>query len=259
VSKLLTVLGRITKLIMPKINLSLAHKTNLIPTAISLIFKTSDSFDFQPGQFFSMLVAPKEYRSYSCFYADSKAPTFYPNGNLPDLTEGKYLGFMVNTKPNGTGSHFFMDIKDGDKVVAIGANGKFLLEHGNRPKAFIATSTGLAPFVEMIKQTLTQNPDQEILVFFGVWQPKDDFARQFFADYPQVRVITCCDECPKEDLSETVKLGRVTQIIPEMLGDQLPEYDFYICGNQFMVEATEILLREKGSTTIYMEKFGSSK
>jgi NAD(P)H-flavin reductase len=247
---------------MPKINLELVHKTNLIPTAISLIFKTTDEFTFEPGQFFSMLVGPKEYRSYSCFWSDSKAPKFYDN-DLADLKEdqkeGKYLGFMVNIKPNGVGSHFFMDIQNGDQVVAIGGNGKFLLEAGNRPKAFVASSTGLAPFVEIIKQTLNENPNQEILIFFGVWQPADEFAIQFFKDTTQVKVIVCCDECPEEQLSDTVKLGRVTQVIPEMLGDKLPDYDFYICGNQFMVEATEELLRSKGSTTIYMEKFGSVK
>ncbi len=243
---------------MPKINLQLVHKTNLIPTAISLVFKTTDNFEFKAGQFFSMLVGPKEYRSYSCFWSDSQAPKFYDN-DLEDLQEGKYLGFMVNTKPNGVGSHFFMDIQNDDQVVAIGGNGKFLLEAGNRPKAFVATSTGLAPFVEIIKQTLKENPNQEILVFFGVWQPTDEFAIQFFKDTPQVKVIVCCDECPEEKLTETVKLGRVTQVIPDMLGDQLPNYDFYICGNQFMVEATEELLQSKGSTTIYMEKFGSSK
>ena len=242
---------------MPKINLTLVHKTHLIPTAVSLIFKTDDEFKFQPGQFFSMLVAPNEYRSYSCFYADAKAPKFYDN-DLEDLTTGKYLGFMVNTKPNGKGSHFFTDIEVGDNVVGLGANGKFLLEAGDRPKAFVASSTGLAPFVEIIKQTLTENPAQKILVFFGVWQPTDDFASQFFTDYPQVQVITCCDECPVELLNDNTKLGRVTTVIPEVLGDQLPNYDFYICGNQFMVEATEELLKQKGSTTIYMEKFGSS-
>lgn len=242
---------------MPKINLTLVHKTFLIPTAVSMIFKTEDDFEFLPGQFFSMLVAPKEYRSYSCFYCSSQAPRLYLN-SLPDLKKGRYLGFMVNTKPGGQGSHFFENIKVDDQVVAIGANGKFLLNNNKRPKAFVASSTGLAPFIELIKQALEQDSNQKILVFFGVWKPVDDFAKQFFESTSQVQVITCCDECPEDLLSDTVKLGRVTKVIPEYLGDRLPAYDFYICGNQFMVEATEKLLEEKGSKTIFTEKFGSN-
>ena len=242
---------------MPKINLTLVHKTHLIPTAISLIFKTEDNFSYSPGQFFSMLVAPKEYRSYSCFYHSQIAPKFYPN-DLPDLETGTYLGFMVNTKPNGAGSNFFINVNINDQVVAIGGNGKFLLEQNDRPKAFIASSTGLSPFVEIINQALTINPNQEILVFFGVWQPSDNFTAQFFANIPQVKIITCCDECPVEKLDENTKLGRVTQIIPEQLGNKISNYDFYICGNQFMVEAMEKTLIENNVTTIYMEKFGST-
>jgi all-trans-retinol 13,14-reductase len=239
---------------MAKLNLELVHKQFLIPTAISLIYKTTDKFDFHPGQFFAFKVGDKDYRSYSSFYHSEIAPKYYPN-ELTDLKAGKYLGFMVNTKPGGIGSKYFENSKIGDNAVAIGPNGKFLLQDNPRPKIFVASSTGLAPFVEIIKQTLEANPNQEIIIFFGVWRPEDEFAMQFFAGISEVKIIVCCDECPKTSITDTIKLGRVTQIIPQYIKN-LKDYDYYICGNQFMVTAMEGVLRENGVTTIYTEKFG---
>jgi ferredoxin-NADP reductase len=143
-------------------------------------------------------------------------------------------------------------------VQAIGPNGKFLLQSGPRPKCFVASSTGLAPFVEIINQIVQVDPKTPILVYFGVWNPNDDFAGQFLSGFANVKLITCCDECPPEKLDQNTVLGRVTQVIPEQLGKSITDYDFYICGNQFMVEAMEKILIDLDCSTIYMEKFSSS-
>jgi all-trans-retinol 13,14-reductase len=242
---------------MPKIKLQLVHKVNLLPTAVSMIFKCEDEFKYTAGQFLSILVAEKTYRSYSLFYCDSKAPKYYDN-DLEDLETGKYIGLMINTKPMGPGSQKAIDMQIGEFIDAIGCNGQFVLVENDRPKVFVASSTGLAPFVPIIEQALAINPDQKIKIFFGAFVPSDDFTAPFFTNYPQVQVISCYDKIEENEISQTKQLGRVTDVIPKLIPN-LPENDFYICGNPFMVKATEDLIRSLGVETIYMEKFGIVK
>ncbi len=248
---------------MPKLKLELVHKVNFLPTAVSMIFKSTDDFKYTAGQFLSLLVAEKTYRSYSLFYCDAKSPAFYTN-NLPDLAqgEGRYIGLMINTKPMGVGSQKAIEMQVGETIDAIGCNGQFLVVNNDRPKTFVASSTGLAPFVPMVEQILNINPDQKIQIFFGAFNPNDDFTYYFFQNTPQVELISCYDDMNGKDGTQeqtaTKQLGRVTDIIPKLVQD-LPSSDFYICGNPFMVKATEDLLRSLGVETIYMEKFGVIK
>lgn len=242
---------------MPKLKLELVHKVNLLPTAISLIFKSTDDFKYKAGQFISLLVAEKAYRSYSLFYCSSQAPLFYDT-NLNDLDDGQYIGLMINTKPMGVGSQKAIAMEVGDVIEAVGCNGQFLVVDNDKPKVFVASSTGLAPFVPMIDEILNTNPSQKVQIFFGAFNVGDDFTSYFFKNSPQVELISCYDDIDTQEQSLTKQLGRVTDIIPKLAGDLLSK-DFYICGNPFMVKATEDLLKSMGVETIYTEKFGVIK
>jgi all-trans-retinol 13,14-reductase len=244
---------------MSKITIELVHKTNLLTDITCLIFQTQDSFKFKPGQFLAIEVAPKVHRSYSLFYCDNLQPNYYKT-DLVDLQNGKYIGLMINTKPDGVGSNWAKNITLQQKFPAIGCNGQFVIQESKNSKVFVATSTGIAPFVPMIESLIKQNLEQQITVFFSSLSQNEDFSDHFFdalkTKNPNLKVYKCYDslELGKED--ESHKLGRVTQIIPAIMTiEQMQNSDFYLCGNPMMVEATAKLLVENGVENVYYEKY----
>ncbi len=244
---------------MSKITIELVHKVNLLQDITCLIFQSQDSFKFEPGQFLTIEVSPGVHRSYSLFYCDSKAPRYYENG-LKDLSTDKYIGLMINTKPDGAGSHWAQNIKVNQKFSAIGCNGSFVIHQSNKPKVFVATSTGIAPFVPMIESLLKQNPKEAIVIFFGALTIQDNFSEQFLGGfesiYPDFKIYCCYDILEVNKQNSKQKSGRVTQIIPEsMTNDQMQNSDFYLCGNPMMVEAANTLLVKNKVENIYFEKY----
>lgn len=243
---------------MNKITIELVHKVNLLPNITCLIFRTNDIFTFLPGQYLAIEVAPKVHRSYSLFYCDSIAPSYYEH-SLKDLTTGKYIGLMINTKPDGVGSHWAKNIELKQEFVALGCNGNFVIQPSTKPKVFVATSTGIAPFLPMIEQVLNENFKEIITIFFGSLTQQEDFSEYFLSSFennPNIKVYSCYDIIEPEKQNAKQKLGRVTQIIPlVMTKDQIQNSDFYLCGNPRMVEATAKLLEENEAKNVYYEKY----
>jgi ferredoxin-NADP reductase len=244
---------------MSKINIQLVHKVNLMETITCLIFETKSELQFQPGQFLAIEVMPGVHRSYSLFHCSPTAPKYYPNG-LEPIASGNYIGLMINTKPDGVGSHWARNIELKEDFAAIGCNGNFVIQGSNNPKVFVGTSTGIAPFVPMVGSLLEGNENEQIRLFFGSLTSTDDFAKTFFEDikskYKNFQMVSCYDEFDTGLEDSSHKLGRVTSIIPkQMSAEVMRNSDFYLCGNPMMVEATAKLLQENRVENVYYEKY----
>lgn len=243
---------------MSKITIELVHKIDLLPNITCLIFQSQDIFKFEPGQFLAIEVSPGVHRSYSLFYCDHKAPAYY-TANLKDLEAGKYIGLMINTKPDGVGSYWAKNIELKQVFPAIGCNGSFVVQRSLYPKVFVATSTGIAPFIPMIKSVITSDMNQTIMIYFGALSPSDDFSDSFLgqlASNPNVKVYKCFDNIDPDLTNQTNNLGRVTKVIQAtMTRHQMQGSDFYLCGNPMMVEATAKLLEENQVQNVYYEKY----
>jgi NAD(P)H-flavin reductase len=241
---------------MPKIQLTCLEKTQLAPKIYFIKMGCSDLLDFKPGQFISLEVAPKEYRSYSLISLDPSKE--------PDQIHSATVEFLVNTKSGGLGSQCIENMNVGDNYNGLGPLGKFALVESQKPKVFIATGTGLGPFIGMIKQIFNQVPNTSVQLYFGVYSPEYDFSHQFFTEYlnnssyPNFKIITCADSLnPDQTTLTDTYLGKVTEILPKFVSD-FKAYDFYICGNPLMVAAMESSLRESGADeNIFMEKYES--
>jgi all-trans-retinol 13,14-reductase len=241
---------------MPKSTVTCLDKIELAPKIYLLKFGVDTLLDYIPGQFMSVEVAPKIYRSYSLMsYIKEESST----------SEFKtQIEFLVNTRSGGDGSQAIEKTNSGDKFTALGPLGKFHLVENDRPKVFVATGTGLGPFVGMIDKTLKADPKTQITLFFGVYSSEYDYCRRFFEDfldkakYPNFNIVTCTDSLLENEIeNDNLKLGKVTAVIPQMISDYTGT-DFYICGNPFMVTDTEKLLLEKGATeNVYTEKYGA--
>jgi all-trans-retinol 13,14-reductase len=248
---------------MPKTQLTLLNKTELSPKVYLLTFKTEDDLTYAPGQFLSLEVEPKVNRPYSISYMGKKVPYFETSlQSLPTLTTGDYITLMISTKPGGTASTFFDNITVGTSLNAIGPAGRFKLIPNSKPKVFVATGTGLAPFVSMIHELVHQDPNTRLDVFFGCWDLSGNFVNRFFDDLKTIsknlNIYTVAEDLKGESETDYLKGGRVTTVIPQTLNDFV-DTDFYLCGHPAMVAAMEEVLKQNSATdtNIVMEKFGN--
>jgi ferredoxin-NADP reductase len=248
---------------MPKSNFTLAFKKEIISKVYFLVFRSDIDLEYKPGQFISLEIAPKTHRAYSVCHVGKTVPSFIDLENdLQELSQGEYICFMISTKPGGTASEFFDNVKEGIELPAIGPSGKFGLKETDLPKVFVATGTGLAPFVPMIRGLLSEDPNSHIDLFFGSWTAKEDFAKKFFprfndsSSYPNFRIFSVPEDA-QGNTSETIIEGRVTTAIPQVY-DRLGDKEFYMCGHPAMVTAMEEVLKKAGvaDNQIIMEKFG---
>ena len=248
---------------MPKISLKLAYKKQLISKVYFLVFQTESKIETISGQFFSLEVAPKTFRSYSTVYTGQKPPHFFEETqSLPILLgDSSYVCFMISTKPGGLASEYFEKNQIGDELTAIGPNGKFKLVENQNPKVFIATGTGLAPFVAIISDVFEKDKNAKVKLFFGVWTKNDSFVKEFFktypkTDYPNLEIYNVIDNSEGAQLDEYNISGRVTTAIPEVVKDYKAT-DFYLCGHPMMVSDMAKVLEDLGAKeNIYLEKFG---
>ena len=227
---------------MPKQIFNLEKSQEIVPQIFATTFKTKKIVTVA-GQFITFEVAPKEYRSYSLV-------------SNTDLGEESLLEFMVNTRPNGVGSKWFSSPQT--TISAIGPSGQFRLQNTDLPKVFVATSTGLAPFVYMLKELFAKNPDAVATVYFGCLSNKyniTDLYIQQFEKYPNFDYRVCTDEeCELNPTNGKYYCGRVTGAMGEQIAN-FENTEFYICGNPFMVDAVVQMLEEKAVSNIYTEKF----
>lgn len=251
---------------MGKIQLKLVKKTDLISKVFFLVFKSEIELGYVPGQFFSLEIQPKVFRPYSVCYVGKTLNDFEVETGLESLTEGEYVCFMISTKPGGTASHFFEEVKEGHAVNAIGPAGSFKLKEKKAKNVFVSTGTGLAPFVPMINLILEESPNAEVNLFFGCWNLNDNFVLRFFpkfldkSKYPNFKIYVVAEDLQNQPESDFLKEGRVTGVIPKVLNN-LFEYNYYLCGHPAMVSAMEEVLLKQGVSqeNLVLEKFGSGK
>ena len=107
-------------------------------------FQCSDpqTYDFLPGQYL-ILIFSKDGKIIRKFYSISSS------NKIKDKIE-----FVVKIIENGLGSSYLMNLKEGDNVEFQGPAGLFYLKQDKNLKIFVATGTGIAPMISMIKSHL---------------------------------------------------------------------------------------------------------
>lgn len=238
---------------MPKINFVVEAKRELAQNVVKLEISTDQIFECKSGQILSILVAPKMYRSYSIMDIDLQP-------------QKQTIHLLISTLGDGPGTTFVNLLREGDSLVAIGPSGKFGIINNSHPKVFVATGTGIAPFVGMIKASLIDNPDLLHKVYFGQGQSNSQsdpsWGKKLFEELLENKsfeFITCFS--PSRDKLEDAEFnGRVTAILP-MQNINWETCDYYLCGNPNMINEVIQILKTKNvlAENIYRESFGLSK
>lgn len=224
--------------------LTVVTKETFVPDVYLFVLRLSAPISFSPGQHVVLQIEPKVFRSYSLVAADEETMTL-----------------LIDVRIGGPASKFFEGAKEGTTLNLIGKPlGRFIVHDTGKPKIFVATGTGVAPFVPMIKATLDKDPKADVKLYFGARTIEDDYCDRLFNDYlgeqhPHFEVIHCISK-PDGELPEGSHHGRVTKIVPEHIEDCRTQ-EFYLCGNPQMVDDIQEFLRKNGADeNLFTEKYG---
>lgn len=161
-------------------------------------------------------------------------------------TGEEILRFVIRKMPDGTLSTFLSGRKCGDEVRISPPFGWFRPgEHaGKRPFAFIATGTGIAPFLAHCRSSEAR----PIASLYGVRTAADIIDRDWL-DALGVKF------CVSRERADGCHHGRVTDLLHTLPHDS--RADFYVCGLDAMIDEVTVRLEESGVplTSIHRECF----
>lgn len=206
----------------------------------NLFVKVGNEFEFVPGQ-------------YVVFKMHDENGEFTRAYSIVGLKDG-ILEFCIKfSSKNSRGQKFFNDLDRNHIIEISDAKGYFLMKQNNNPKVFIATGTGVAPFVAML-ENLSGNENFEKTLMLGVGTEDEIFYLERLKKIPNLKLIYTLSRALDEWEGHK---GRVTAHF-----EGLPltkETEIYICGNPAMVADSKKYFLEMGHgvENIFVEEFSS--
>lgn len=227
-----------------KYSAQLRAKRHLTKDVFECQFEKPAGFEFLAGQFVQFLV-PHEDKIKALSYSMSSIST-------DDSVE-----FCVKIHDDGVGCQSILKMNIGDTLDFQGPRGFFVHKENAIPVSFIATGTGIAPILSIIRDELeNKNNTSELRLLFGVRSDEDlfwaDRLQALKEKYENFTYEIALSQ-PKLDGSWSGLRGRVT----EHLLHHLVSHKFYICGSAAMIKDVRELLIKNGveAKAIHFEVF----
>ncbi|MFZ2025637.1 MAG: FAD-binding oxidoreductase [Microgenomates group bacterium] len=202
------------------------HIQKLTDTVYEFTYTFLDTtpMQFSAGQYGTVIIDSTNRRQYS-FCSDPK--------------HTDTVSMVIDTKPMGPGSMYFLSKKIGDAIQMLAPLGNFVLEPSPRKKLFVATGTGIAPIKSMILDAIQTMP---IILHWGLRHETDMYWDKEFTElakkHPTFQYNLVLS---KPETQWQGKTGHVTDHLAEV--DELLDTDYYLCGNKQMIsDAKELLL-----------------
>jgi len=207
---------------------SIIKKENLNSDTIYLQLKKPENYDFLPGQFLQTFFEDVK-RSYSIF---SK-----PSSETLDL--------CIKCLEGGKASEIFKNISVGEEITISSPMGHFIITEEDIERTYIATGSGLAPVVSMIKTSLEDyGHKSKIYLLFGLRHEENIFYKteleELSAQYPNFSFDITLSR-PSENWKGNS--GRVSVYLPEKIVTRKNNH-FFLCGSPEMVKYVRKLLIE---------------
>ena len=210
----------------------LVAKMALTPSIWRLEFELDQPIRFVSGQYAKLRVAEFEWRDYSIAAAN-----------------GKRLTLLISNRTHGDGSNFADSVQPGEATEMELPLGRYHLQHNVHRKVFVATGTGLAPFLPMFEQMAHAGELGPAELCFGCRTSVDDITAAF-THLPQ-RTVACLSRAPATAAGFQ---GRVTQALACLEFDPSTT-DFYVCGSAAMVADCRMILERAGALRIFTEPY----
>jgi NAD(P)H-flavin reductase len=197
-------------------------------------------FPFAPGQYATLGLMGSEKLIQRPMSISSSAD---------DLSEYE---FFIRRVHEGAFTPLLWERSVGDAINIKGPKGKFLLQEDGRTCLFVASGTGLAPFISMIETLRGRGEARDVVLLHGVSYDYDLAWRAELTELASgrfpLRYVGTISR-PQASPEWTGCTGRVEAI----LADQLDEHGLtaenttiYLCGNPDMVSAVEEIATERG-------------
>lgn len=159
------------------------------------------------------------------------------------------IDFLVRSVKGGLFSSVLASGREGDIFRFTGPHGYFRFYPSERPPVFVATGTGVAPFVSMARAGV-----KGFILLHGVRRFLDLYYDPLFRKSARL-YVPCLSTVkdPGEGASGGFA-GRVT----EYLDGHLPSgtYDFYLCGKGEMIrDVMQLVDQEFPDSLVYTEPF----
>ena len=172
------------------------------------------------------------------------------SSSADDLSEYEFFIRLVHS---GGFTPLLWERSVGDAINIKGPKGKFLLQDDGRRALFVASGTGLAPFISMIETLRGRNQTRDIVLLHGVSYDYDLAWRRELTELEQgdgfplryVATVSRPQQCP----DWTGCTGRVEAIVESQLDEHglTPENTtIYLCGNPDMITAVEEIANGRG-------------
>ncbi len=233
------------KFVMPALNTSkVLKKTNLNASVMEIELERPRDFTYKIGQFISLKASENNFRAYS-IASHPKEPV---------------LKIVAAVGHNGIGSNYLRNIPLNTEITFIGPSGRFFMADSPAPNIlFLATGTGIAPFIPMLRELIefTKNPSIKIQLFFGETNINELFYLDLFKSFKTDFTGFDYKICLSQESSPNFEFGRITgkYVITDPLNTQV-----YVCGHPNMVIENIELIKQMGvpEKNIFHEKFTSA-
>ena len=190
------------------------------------------SFEFKPGQGIRFIHETRV-RDYS----------------LISTPADSTLALCVRYLEEGIFTPILASAKIGTRFYFTGPYGYFTFRPSRRPAVFVATGTGIAPFLSMGRSGI-----KGVRLLHGVRAPQELYYESFFRTIARL-YVPCLSEVAAESAGPPgTYCGKVTGYLERLL-PPMP-YDFYLCGRQEMIRDATLLVDERFQDSIvYSEIF----
>lgn len=201
--------------------------------------------DFLPGQFYIMDVE------------DGKEGKVARSYSLASKPGGNGFALCIKIVPGGRASDYFVSMSEGKDVTFNGPFGHFYLQDSQKDILFVATGTGIAPFMSMLPVLFEKGFDKNVTLYFGLRDEKDifyvDILEKWQSEHPNFKMILTLSQPSATWAGEK---GRVTAHLEKLVIDPA-NTKVYICGVGAMVKDVKTLMEGKGltRTDIHFELF----
>jgi benzoate/toluate 1,2-dioxygenase reductase subunit len=211
----------------PRFTTILSGRTWLSKRTFELTLERPEGFDFVPGQGICLGEGPGE-REYS----------------LASGREEPRLTLCIRRVENGPLSSRLATVPLGDRIAFSGPHGFFTWQDSPRPAVFVATGTGIAPFLSMARSGC-----HGFTLLHGVSAAEELYYGESFRA-AAIRYVPCLSD----GTAPGAFPGRVTDWVRTRLAPG--SYDFYLCGRREMVrDITGLVDESYTGSRVYSEVF----
>ncbi|NQU98698.1 hypothetical protein HQ533_04480 [Candidatus Woesearchaeota archaeon] len=233
-------------------NAEIVEIKELIHNAKSFLFRLEDGkhFPYQAGQFVMLkanLHGEEVKRAYSIVSPPPK-----------DFKHAEYIELIIKHVPGGKLTDYLFCLNEGSLIEVAGPFGQFILKEPiQEGDIFMATGSGIAPFMSMLRKVFRDHNPKEFYLFFGVRKMKEiiyaDELYQWDKEHENFHLIICLSNPEK---SWNGEIGYVQDLLEQYV-DGFENKQAYLCGLPIMVEQSKQKLIELGvkKENIYHEEY----